>query len=59
MYQSKKTKIEYTKPEVVDLGPVTYAIGGYCLDGDVYSSTCGPGGSPTETCNATGDFVYT
>lgn len=51
MEESQKAKrINYVKPEILDLGPVTPAVGGTCS---------GDGAAPTgkSSCNPTGDWV--
>lgn len=46
---NEKNKINYVKPKILDLGPVTPAIGGDCIGGAVYLSTvCQPGQTPKD-----------
>ena len=50
-------KIEYTKPEILDLGPVTPALGGTCSNGSLnYTGNCSTGniaaGGPCSTGTA-------
>ena len=51
-----KSKIDYVKPEIIDLGSVTAAFGGSCGAGGAYSSgTCSDGASPkNEVCFVNG-----
>jgi hypothetical protein len=50
MEKRKMTKIEYVKPEILDLGPVTQAVGGTCV---------GDGPLPTGklACAGPGNYV--
>jgi hypothetical protein len=47
----KKKKIDYVRPQILDLGPVTPAVGGTCQPNGV-----NPTGKP-DGCGATGDWV--
>lgn len=54
--EQKSCKIDYMKPEVFDLGPVTLALGGSCSEGKQYRLLqCDPAGSsPQDMCEENG-----
>lgn len=55
--KEKPRKIDYVKPEILDLGPVTPAIGGSCTSGTNPSGVAGcaaPGSSFSYCFTGTG-----
>lgn len=52
--KKEQQRIEYTKPEVVDFGPLTEAVGAFCPTGDV-PYDCSDGDNPQKTgCSPSG-----
>jgi len=52
-------KVDYVKPEVLDLGVVTPALGGACNPtGSIYDPDCIGGGSPQDVCAFVGSSAY-
>jgi hypothetical protein len=46
-----RKKIDYVKPEILDLGPVTAGIGGAdCTSGGTASGNCGTGMAANGNC---------
>lgn len=57
--QQDTHKIDYVKPQILDLGAVTSILGGTCNPGGGYTNPCATAGlSPHDTCFTPGALAF-